>query len=350
MRNELMSVRARAGVWARQHQRAVGIGVTVSAMALLGIAAVLGWAVLNGQRLSGEAEATPTVQPTSSSQPTDGPSSSPTPTGSPAAPEGLSIDTIAVTLVDDLSVRDEPSTSGVRLGVLGPAGEAVFVVSGPVATDGRDWYQLASVWEPYQGGCEPAPEPSLRCHDWFGWAAGTGASGEPWLAPRPDSCPAPPLDTSAYLSLAPLERLACFGDQPWTLRAYMAPESGCRCGLSPYRIEPAWLGGWEGAVIFPQPEESQMDGSSALLMHVHPALGDCDFGGHNAECPFAALAGQWVEIIGHLDDPAASTCVAVINDWAVDQEGIAPPPDRDASVVDCRSVFVATGVTQIDAP
>lgn len=334
--------------WVHQHQRAVGIGVVVSALALLGIAAALGWAVLSGQQPLGETDATPTVQPTLSSQPTDRPPSSTTPTGSPGPPEALRIDTIAVTLVDDLSVRDGPSTSGARLGVLGPAGEAVFVVSGPVAADGHDWYQLASVWEPSPSVCEPAPEPSLRCHDWFGWAAGKGASGEPWLAPRPDNCPAHPLDTSAYLSLAPQERLACFGDQPWTLRAYMAPEAGGRGGLSPYRIDPAWLDGW-GAVIFPQPEESELDGSSALFMHVHPALGKCDFGGRNAECPFAALAGQWVEITGHLDDPAASSCVAILNDWAVGLD-IDPPPERDSAVVQCRSAFVATGVTPIQAP
>lgn len=85
MRTELRSVRARLGAWVRAHQRAVGIGVTGSALALLGIAAVLGWAMLNGQQLSGEADATPSVQPTRSSQPSDSPSSSPTQTASPAA-------------------------------------------------------------------------------------------------------------------------------------------------------------------------------------------------------------------------------------------------------------------------
>ena len=79
-----MSPRVRVSTWVRLHQRAVGIGVTVSALALLGMAAFLGWAMLNGQRPSGEADATPTVL-TPSSQPTDGPSRSPTPTASPAA-------------------------------------------------------------------------------------------------------------------------------------------------------------------------------------------------------------------------------------------------------------------------
>jgi len=50
MRHELMSVRVRVGEWVRLHQRAVGIGVAVSALAILGVAAVLGWAMLNAQR------------------------------------------------------------------------------------------------------------------------------------------------------------------------------------------------------------------------------------------------------------------------------------------------------------
>jgi len=77
VRHDEMSTRVRLNTWVRTHHRAVAIGVA-SAVVLLGIAAVLGWAILNGQR-PGEADAMPTVQPAPSSQASEssGPSTTP---------------------------------------------------------------------------------------------------------------------------------------------------------------------------------------------------------------------------------------------------------------------------------
>jgi hypothetical protein len=141
-----------------------------------------------------------------------------------------------------------------------------------------------------------------------------------------------------------LQRLSCFGDATWTLRAYMAPIGGDRGGTSIFSTEPAWLDAW-GTVIFPQLEEREDDGSPDLFMYAHPDLG-CAFGVRNAGCAFAPFVGQWIDIQGHLDDPAAATCIAVYNPLWVDtlEEPLPPLPDPPETVLRCRSLFVATDV------
>jgi len=247
-----------------------------------------------------------------------------------------------VTLVNDLTVREEPSTSGNPVGVLGPAGEAVFVVSGPVTADGHDWYQLALVGE-LDGTCAVVREPSARCRALFGWAAGTSPGGETWLAPRPDNCTPPPLDTATYVSLASLERLACYGDATWTLRAYMAPPTGVYCGIGPFHDDPIWLDNC--AFVMLQAEEKAFD--SGFAVHVHTDVGACSFRGMNPECPFAELVRQWIEVRGHLDDPAALSCVPPVA--GSDDPGVIPP-DPDSVILDCRAQFVATSVTLSGPP
>ena len=248
-----------------------------------------------------------------------------------------------MTLVNDLTVREEPSTSSNPVGVLGPAGDAVFVVSGPVTADGHDWYQLALVGE-LDGTCATAAAPSARCRALFGWAAGTGVDGEPWLAPRPGDCPPPVLDTATYVSLASLERLACFGDATWTLRAYLPPPTGVHCGIGPIHDEPIWL--QNCAFVFLEAEEDQY--ASGFAVHVHPDVGACPFRGMNPECPFSGLVRQWVEMRGHLDDPAAISCVAPGPEGDEGPDFI--PPDPDSVILDCRAQFVATSVRPSGPP
>jgi hypothetical protein len=249
---------------------------------------------------------------------------------------------IAVTLVNDLTVRDEASLSANPVGALGPAGEAVFVVSGPVSADGHYWYQLARVGEA-EGNCALARPPTDRCHTLFGWAAGTGADSEPWLAPWPSDCPAQSLDTATYVSLAPLERLACFGDATWTLRAFQPPPTGVYCGVGPFHDDPVWLDNC--AFVFLQAEQNEYE--SGFAVHVHPEVGACPFRG-DPKCPFTELIGQWIEVRGHLDDPAALNCVPPITAGDDDPELFSP--DLDAVVLDCRAQFVASSVTPSDPP
>lgn len=267
-----------------------------------------------------------------------------TATGSASASplQGLTSDSIVVTLVDDLVVRDAPSTSGIPIGVLGPAGEALFVVDGPRVADGHEWYQVALVGE-MDGTCAAAAEPSARCRVLFGWAAGTGANAEAWLALQPDGCLPPTHDTSTYVSRTPLEQLACFGDVTWTLRGYFAPPTGVNCGIGPAHDDPPWLA--PCAFVLLQAQENEYE--SGFAVHVDPALGACPFRGLDPGCPFADLIGEWIEVSGHLDDPAAASCVPPIG------EGRGPEfirPDPDWVILDCRATFVATSVTASDPP
>jgi hypothetical protein len=257
----------------------------------------------------------------------------------PTASETLSPDSIAVTLVDGLSVRVDPSISAALVGILGAAGEAVFVVSGPVPADGHDWYQLASV--PPDQPCAGSPEPPLACFGWFGWVAGTSASGDAWLGPRTGDCVNGPVNTEAFLSLFPQERLSCFGDSILTLRFYKPGPIPAECPMTPFTHEPDWLNGCARVGYLAPDEDSGLPG--LFVVHVSPDLGPCQFGGNNPECPLAGLDGQWVEVRGHLDDPAAESCVSS-----------GPPtiaaPGPDSVILGCRLAFVVTEVTPTSAP
>lgn len=73
MQDGASSTRVRVSEWIRQHQRAVGIGVAVSALALTGVAAVLGSAILS-EPPAGAADPTSSARPTMSGQPIGSPS------------------------------------------------------------------------------------------------------------------------------------------------------------------------------------------------------------------------------------------------------------------------------------
>jgi hypothetical protein len=253
------------------------------------------------------------------------------------------IDGLAEVIVDDLSVRDGPTTTAARVGLL-PVGERAYVVDGPVEADGYRWYQLASVAQPYVGTCgDPAPEPSLACAVWFGWAASASADGQPWLAARAAQCPTA-RDTAAYLSLVPAERLACAGSDEWRLRAYVAPQTEGRGCLPVYVVDPFWMDA-SCNLLFLQPEETQFASFEGLQVFVPPDVGSCtaDSTAQPSDCPFESLKGSWVEVTGHLDDASAGACVPVLSGSF--EEAPYPPPSTDEVVFRCRTQLVVTGVT-----
>jgi hypothetical protein len=263
-----------------------------------------------------------------------------TPSATRAA--GVRVDGLVRTTVEGLSVRVEPSVASDRLGVL-PSHELGYVVSGPVQQDGYTWYQIAAVRQPYRGDCgDPAPAPSLECSGWFGWAAAGSTDGDPWLAPTEPSCP-PERDTAAYLSIDSATRLACAGDDEWTLVVYLAPESEGRGCYPVWITSPGWLDG-SCNLFFPQPEETQFDSDERLQAFIHPDLGACTMNG----CPFDSLKGSWVEMSGHLDDPAARTCTSGLSSNFA--EPPYDPPDPDHVVFACRTRLVVTSLSQTSRP
>lgn len=286
-----------------------------------------------------------TAAPSASASPAADPSvSAPaSPSQSPDVGVPLVVDGLAEVLVDDLSLRSDPTTAAQRIGLL-PAGESAYVVAGPVEADGYQWYQLASVRQPYVGTCgDPAPAPSLECAEWFGWAASATTGGDRWLTGSQLDCPTA-RDTEAYLSVLPAERLACAGSGEWRLRAFIAPETEGRGCYPVYVVDPFWMDASCNLLAFLQPEETQYDSFEGLQVFVHPDLGSCTLDPGRSDCPFEALKGSWVEVTGHLDDPAAGKCVPVLSSSF--EEAPYPPPSTEQVVFGCRMQFVVTGVEQ----
>ena len=266
------------------------------------------------------------------------------PTPSPSGPAGLHVDGMAQVPVNNLNLRVQPSTAAESLGKL-PLGELAYIVDGPVEADGYQWYQLASVLEPYVPPCgEPSLTPTLACSSWFGWAAAVTPQSEQWVGPLVPDCPAE-RDVDAFLALQRATRLACAGDGEWTLFVYIAQEGGRGC-YPVWVTLPPWLFG-PCNLFFPQPVERELDEDTRLQTFLHPDLG-CGSEPPRPTCPLNGLTGSWVEITGHLDDPAASTCKAELSEFF--DGPIPPPPDPDLVVFECRLAFVATAVRAVGPP
>ncbi|HSL34508.1 MAG TPA: hypothetical protein VK871_12710 [Candidatus Limnocylindrales bacterium] len=214
----------------------------------------------------------------------------------PAAASDLVPDTAAEVVTDGLRTRTGP---GLDEAVLRDAnltpGTIVFVVAGPVAADGYDWYQV----QPF--------DPSLP----FGWVAAADHDGTPWIEPAVLACPeAATLRASDLAALTPLGALACYGSGDVTVTGRV------HC---------------EGADV-----DRSVSGPSWLRSNAYCGM-DLEDGTeiewHNGGFVLGfPPPGTLVKIDGHFDDPQASSCVYGL-------EGAAPDP---ASVIlGCRTQFVA---------
>lgn len=242
-----------------------------------------------------------------------------------STPGEFARDTIVETVVSDLNLRDAPGRSGGILGSLAP-GAASVVIDGPVNADGFDWYEIHSLGLSMGTGCEePILTEPFNCPFWSGWAAAAGSDGRPWLAEADFSCPAWPEQklTEAFVFGVPqYAGLACYGGEQRTLTGFypeIPPDGlGGACGDVPDEIY--WLGcnlGYEHLVLGPT------DGffSSAFILAVPPEVA-------------MPARGQWVEVTGSYDDPAAADCT------------FGMPPE--VSVFRCRTQFVVSAVRTVD--
>jgi hypothetical protein len=123
----------------------------------------------------------------------------------------------------------------------------------------------------------------------------------------------------------------CFGSRTIHVSGYLGqPEGlGGQCG---YSVTPDWLTGT--CLVYPagwlQPIAGPFGASRPLLVFARPAVAALLKGGH------------WVELTGHYDDPASTTCQT--RDEHGKLESIAQ------TVAMCRSHFVVTAVRPISAP
>ncbi len=263
--------------------------------------------------------------------------STPPPTPSPTPVPDLELDTVAATTVDGLSVRGEPGTAAVRLGSLAE-GTPSFVVDGPTDADGYRWYLVSGLGLPPNSGCTPPFDTDpFTCPFWFGWVAGTGDAGEPWLTPRELECPTEPLTAqSVTLARTNLERLACFGSTPISFRAWWPtiPEDAVLDTSCPYAEQPSgWLICQDVNYNVVTISENEGFGGVGVRVSIDPASGLA-----------MPERGTWVELRAHLDHPAAEACDDAV--LAVAQQ------DRplEQYVLECRAELVLEAIQPVAGP
>jgi hypothetical protein len=123
--------------------------------------------------------------------------------------------------------------------------------------------------------------------------------------------------------------LECYGDRTLRFVVYVR-DPGAVGWTYPFGLEPAWF---RGATFFVAASDDLAPGWGPITaLAVPPALGD----------PQATHLGHWVTVTGHLDDPAAATCVAT-------GEPAVAPSTAEAIVI-CRSTFVVESVTRTAPP
>jgi hypothetical protein len=254
---------------------------------------------------------------------------SPTPTESSAATPTAQLqqDDVVATTVDGLRLRRAAGTEGEEIGFLA-LGTVGFVMAEGVEIDGVPWYPLSGMGLPYASGCETwPPDEPISCPAWQGWVAGANAAGDPWLRKAAEQpCPAPQ-PTIEKISETPYTlRLVCWSGQELSFRAWwpVIPDDAGLGGACPALELPA---GWLVCqnINYNGLAANETDPGSRLNLSLDPSSG--------VTMP---ERGQYVDVTGHFDDPAASLCADAAQVMAVE-----PIP----LVFDCRLQFVATSVT-----
>jgi hypothetical protein len=215
----------------REEPRAIP-WLTIVGVGLLGVLAIVLLLILfgNGDG-TGSASPSPSVaasapaSATSSGAASGDPSAAASPPASAAASDApggpLAVDAIAEAVADRISIRADPGLGGERLGSLA-LGAPSYVIAGPTDADGYRWYQVSGLGLPPNTGCAgPLVTDPYECPIWFGWVAAASESGEPWLAPADPDCPATPVTADdLIIGRSDIQRLACFGAEPFTFRAW----------------------------------------------------------------------------------------------------------------------------------
>ena len=296
-------------------------------------------------RDDGTASASPTPTPSAaasasaSGSASASPSASVAPTASADAPPlpELATDTVVATTVENLTVRSSPGLGGERLGTL-EGGALSFLAGGPTDADGFRWYLVSGLGLPPSTGCAgPAETEPFNCPVWFGWVAAASEAGDPWLVAHDIACPEEPHSAeSISIGRTSLERLACFGSEPFTFRGYwpeIPDDAGLGGACAAQDLPSGWLLcqniNYTNIVI----DESQDMFGIGIRVSIDP-----DSGVTMPE------RGTWVEVRVHLDDPAAQSCDEDAS-TAGDSE---TPPEQ--LVLNCRAEAVLEAAQAVDGP
>lgn len=266
------------------------------------------------------AQGTPTPSPVASE--------SARPSGTPA-PSAIPADSVVRTTVDGLQLRESFSTRATSLGTL-PNGSIGLVVGGPRVAEGMPWYLVAAPGLPPNTGCAGSLPLSgeLTCPTWLGWITGADVDGTAWLTTTdvPGGCPEEP-GADELGTMQPGFRIACYAGAELTLRGwYPAPPTGqSTCAVADPAV--TWLVCGDPDAPTLAAEEGTVD-VGPLRLTVDPASG-----------VVLPEPGRWLEVIGHVDDPASERC------------GDAPG-DLDPAwlIFHCRTQFVVDAVRPVSGP
>lgn len=191
-----------------------------------------------------------------------------------------------------------------------PFGFLAYIVDGPVAADGYDWYQVALF--------PPTLSDVVEEHPRFGWLAAAGKDREPWITPWGGGCPE--LSWDGMMLSQRFVMLSCWGGADLTLEGTLR---SCDT-YGPLSGEPSWLYTVRCHLVGPDYGELLAGG---LMLYfapdIHVPAGD----------------GARVRVTGHLDDPAADNCTE-------DPFPGTEPTHADLVRLWCRLKFVVTEITQ----
>jgi hypothetical protein len=239
----------------------------------------------------------------------------------PSAGPGLTRDSFAEVVTDDLRVRTKPGVGedSIKLEPLLWDEAMVFVIDGPVAASGYDWYLVRPIGE-VDVAVHPSP-PDI------GWVAAAGKDGEPWLAAYDFPCEATPWNLLAELEWPPhgLRGLACYRDTPLQFEAALVAGLGDCDGT----LEPAWLSPCHHGRALADPAREAGD-PRTLVVALDPTV-DVDV------LPVRDSGVEAVvNVTGQFDHPAARTCRLAPDSYN---------PPSELVILECRAQFVVTSVS-----
>lgn len=297
-----------------------------AAIVVGGIAAIGGGALLavalgdRGVAADPSATAGVSVAAGATAMPSMEASIEPSPTSSPTPALAPVIENRAIVEVgaDPLNLRQQPNEDASILAEL-PPGRRLFVIGDPTEAGDLRWYRV---------GVVSGPDCPEDCNLIGHVATPTAANEEPWIAEVTIDCPASPMTHGDLSALLPLEALHCYGRADITLTGTV--DTPCCSPPNPIRLTPDWLAG-------PAPAFLRQEGSSTfvIVFRADPAAG--------LDVP---ERGDVVRVIGHFEDPAATSCRAEVDEEFFEGQPSPEPvelPDPARVILDCRATFVWTG-------
>jgi hypothetical protein len=209
-----------------------------------------------------------------------------------------------------------------KLEPLLPRDIRLFILSGPVAADGYEWYEIVTV-----------DFPPGRSQPMVGWVAVGSRALEPWVEPLPfpGACSEMSPNADSWAEFGGVMAMHC--NVQGTIEIHAFVDVLCDDGGSSIAGTPAWLAGTFGGASL---SDNGPLSAPGLPVRFHPDLvwpGEhlCQSG-----------AGAFYVVEGHFDDPASATCSF--------QDADATPSEVDPRIARfwCRTRFVITKLTALN--